>query len=56
LSTIRPLVDLIQLYRPDGMLDDQHWMVGRAEGFFLGFCQRIKGVGDDGHGKQAAFL
>jgi hypothetical protein len=38
------------------MLDDQHWMVWRAEGFFLGFCQRIKGVGDDGHGKPAAFL
>jgi hypothetical protein len=31
-------------------------MVGRAEGFFLGFRQGVKGVGDDGHGKPAAFL
>ncbi|MBI3066501.1 MAG: hypothetical protein HYY82_16390, partial [Deltaproteobacteria bacterium] len=53
---IRPLVDLIQLHRPDGMLDDQNWMVGRAEGFLFGFRQCIKGVRDDRHGKPATFL
>lgn len=50
------LVDLFHLHRADGMLHDQHRMVGRAEGFFLGFRQGIEGVSDDGHGEPAAFL
>jgi hypothetical protein len=38
------------------MLDDQHRMVGRAEGFFLGFCQRVKRVRDNRHGEPTALL
>jgi hypothetical protein len=38
------------------MLDDEERMIRRAEGFALGFRQRVKGVGDDRDGEPAAFL
>ena len=53
---VRPLVDLLLLHRAYRMLHDQHRMIRRAESFFLGFCQRVEGVGDQRHREPAALL
>jgi len=38
------------------MLHDEHRMIGRAEGFLLGFRQRIEGVRDQRDREAAALL
>ncbi len=41
---VRPLVDFVHFHRADGMLHNQHGMIRSAEGFLLGFCERVEGV------------
>jgi hypothetical protein len=41
---VRPLVDFVHFHCADGMLHDQHRMIRSAEGFLLGFCERLEGV------------
>ena len=53
---IRAFVYFIHLYRADGMLDDQYRVVGGAERFLLGFCQRIESMGNQRHREPAALL
>jgi hypothetical protein len=38
------------------VLHDQYRMIRRAEGFLLGFRQRIEGVGDERDREAAALL
>ena len=50
------LVNFFDFDRADGMLHDQHRVIGRAKSFLLGFCQRHESVGDQRDRKTAAFL
>ncbi len=55
-SRLGSFIDLVGFDRADGMLHDQHRMIRRSEGLFFRFCQRLKGMGDQSHGKPAALL
>jgi hypothetical protein len=49
-------VNVFDFDRADRMPHDEHWMVRRAERFFLGLCQGIESVSDQGNRKAAALL
>ena len=53
---IGALVHFLHLHRADRVLHDEHRMIRRAEGFFLGLRQRIEGVGDERDREAAALL
>ena len=55
-SRFSSFLDFVDLDGADRMLDHQHRMIRRTEGFFLGFRQCGKRVGDEGDGKLAALL
>ena len=50
------LVHFFHFHRADRVLHNQHRMIRRAEGFLLGFRQRIEGVGDERDREAAALL
>ena len=49
-------VEVCDFDRADRMAHDEHRMVRRAERFFLGLCQGVEGMGDQGARKTAALL
>jgi hypothetical protein len=55
-SCVSASVHFIGLYRANGVLDNKHRVVRRAERLFLGFGQHFKGVCDYSYREPAALL